>query len=61
MRVFAAIVPVLSPLVGGETGVNLSAVLGEITALIPKVLPVVIGFIAFRKGLSFIQSSLRGA
>lgn len=43
------------------TGVNLAAVLDEITALVPTVLPVVISFIAFRKGLSFIKSALRGA
>lgn len=43
------------------TGVDLSAVLDEVVALIPVVLPVIIGFIAFRKGLAFIKSTLRGA
>lgn len=43
------------------TGVNLGDVLKEVTALVPKVLPVVIGFIAFRKGYGFIKSSLKGA
>lgn len=42
-------------------GIDLSAVLDEIVALIPVVLPVVIGFIAFRKGFAFIKSSLKGA
>ena len=42
-------------------GIDLTAVLDEIVALIPVVLPVVIGFIAFRKGFSFIKRSLRGA
>jgi len=42
-------------------GINLSAVLDEIVALIPTVLPVVIGFIAFRKGFAFIKSALKGA
>lgn len=43
------------------TGVDLSAVLDEVVALIPVVLPVIIGFIAFRKGLSFIKGTLKGA
>ena len=42
-------------------GIDLTAVLDEILSLIPVVLPVVIGFIAFRKGFSFIKSSLKGA
>ena len=42
-------------------GIDLTAVLDEIVSLIPVVLPVVIGFIAFRKGFSFIKSSLKGA
>lgn len=43
------------------TGVNLTAVLDEVLALVPTVLPVVISFIAFRKGLAFIKRALRGA
>lgn len=43
------------------TGIDLSAVLNEILALVPVVLPVTIGFIAFRKGYAFIKSVLRGA
>ncbi|HTO15629.1 MAG TPA: hypothetical protein VLZ83_07650 [Edaphocola sp.] len=43
------------------TGLNLTAVLDEVVALLPIVLPVVIGFIAFRKGLAFVKSALRGA
>ena len=43
------------------TGVELLAVLDEIKALVPVVLPVIIGFIAFRKGLAFIKGTLRGA
>jgi hypothetical protein len=42
-------------------GIDLTAVLDEIVALIPVVLPVVIGFIAFRKGFAFIKSALKGA
>lgn len=36
-------------------------VLREITNLIPVVLPATIGFIAFRKGFSFLKSALRSA
>ena len=43
------------------TGIELTALLDEIVTLIPVVLPVVIGFIAFRKGFAFIKSSLKGA
>lgn len=42
-------------------GIDLTAVLDEIVSLIPTVLPVVIGFIAFRKGFAFIKSALKGA
>lgn len=43
------------------TGVDLSAVLDEVASLVPTVLPVIIGFIAFRKGLSFVKNALKGA
>ena len=43
------------------TGIDLTAVLDEVVALVPTVLPVVIGFIAFRKGLAFVKRALRGA
>lgn len=43
------------------TGVDLTLILDEVLALVPTVLPVVISFIAFRKGLAFIQRALRGA
>ena len=43
------------------TGVDLSAVLDEVINLVPTVLPVIIGFIAFRKGLSFVKGALKGA
>lgn len=43
------------------TGVDLGAVLSSITDMLPIILPVVIGFIAFRKGLSFLKSQLKGA
>ena len=43
------------------SAVELGAVLDEVKALIPTVLPVVIGFIAFRKGFAFLKSALKGA
>lgn len=42
-------------------GIDLTAVLDEVTNLVPVVLPVVISFIAFRKGYAFIKRSLKGA
>lgn len=39
----------------------LSGVFTEITGLLPVVVPVMVGFIAIRKGLSFLQSVLHGA
>lgn len=49
---------VLSSVVTAEM---LDGVLGEIVALLPIVLPVMIGFIALRKGIGFIQSVLHSA
>ena len=43
------------------TGIDLTAVLDEVVGLLPTVLPVIIGFIAFRKGLSFVKGALKGA
>ncbi len=43
------------------TGIDLTAVLDEVVGLLPTVLPVIIGFIAFRKGISFVKRALKGA
>lgn len=43
------------------TSAQCSAVLDEITGLVPVVLPAVIGFIAFRKGFAFLKSALHSA
>ena len=43
------------------SGVDLTAVLDEVITLVPVVLPVIIGFIAFRKGFAFIKRALKGA
>lgn len=39
----------------------LNGVLDEIVGLLPVILPTMIGFIALRKGIGFVQSVLRGA
>lgn len=39
----------------------LSGVLDQLTALIPVVIPTVVGFIAIRKGLSFVLGSIKKA
>lgn len=52
---------VLAPLFTGESAISLDGVLGEVIGLLPIVIPVIIGFIALRKGISFIQSVLHGA
>ncbi len=39
----------------------LQGVLGEITGLLPVVIPVMITFIAVRKGISFLRSILHSA
>jgi hypothetical protein len=38
-----------------------SGVLEEVVALLPIVIPVAIGFLAIRKGISFVMGMLRGA
>ena len=43
------------------TGIDLTAVLDEVIALVPVVLPVIISFIALRKGIAFVRSALKGA
>lgn len=39
----------------------LTGVLTEITSLLPICIPVMIGFIAIRKGIAFVQHILRAA
>ncbi|MBQ9385212.1 MAG: hypothetical protein IJT87_13355 [Ruminiclostridium sp.] len=38
----------------------MNGILTQITDLLPVVLPVVVGALAFRKGLSFLMSTIRG-
>lgn len=49
---------VLSGIVNAST---LEGVLDEILGLLPIVIPVLIGFIAIRKGISFVQKILYSA
>ena len=39
----------------------MDGVLDQVVGLLPVVMPVMIGFIALRKGISFIQNILRNA
>lgn len=41
--------------------VDFSALLQEIISLLPVLLPTIVGFIAIRKGISFLIGSLRRA
>ncbi|MBP3831459.1 MAG: hypothetical protein ILA02_03705 [Clostridia bacterium] len=43
------------------TAEMLKGVLDEITGLLPIVIPVMIGFIAIRKGIAFLQHILHSA
>ncbi len=43
------------------TAEMLQGVLGEITGLLPIIIPVMISFIAIRKGIAFLQSILHSA
>lgn len=43
------------------TSAMFSEMLGEIKALIPVILPTVVGFMAFRKGWSFLKGEIAGA
>lgn len=45
----------------GVTSDIMLGILDEVKDLVPVVLPAVVGFLAFRKGWSFIKSAIRGA
>ena len=51
---------------GGElasivTAEMMSGVLDEIIAMLPVIVPVMVGFIGLRKGISFLQGALHSA
>ena len=52
---------VLAPLFTGDAAISLSGVLSEITGLLPVVIPVLVSFIALRKGISFLHGILHSA
>lgn len=45
----------------GVTSTTFTGILDEIKTLIPIVLPAVVGFLAFRKGWSFLKGEIRKA
>ena len=51
----------LAPLFTGDNAISLSGVFDEIVGLLPIVIPVMVSFIALRKGISFLQGVLHGA
>lgn len=51
----------LSSLFEGEQAISLAPVLQGVYDLLPVVIPVAVGFIALRKGISFLFSSIQGA
>lgn len=51
----------LASLFTGDKAIDLSPVLSGVYNLLPVVIPVAIGFIALRKGISFLFSSIQGA
>lgn len=53
----AVVVPSIA---NSVTSDMMNGILTQITDLLPVVLPVVVGALAFRKGLSFLMSTIRG-
>lgn len=43
------------------TGIDLSVMLEEVVNLLPALLPTIVGFLAVRKGISFLIGMLRRA
>jgi hypothetical protein len=48
-------------LVSKLTGVDFSIILDGMLDIVPIVIPVVLGFIAFRKGYTFLKKQIKGA
>ena len=56
-----ATVAAATTVAGAVSPEMLGGVLNEVIALLPTVIPVMIGFIALRKGIAFLQGILRAA
>lgn len=61
MPVYAAVEGATTTLASVVTSDMVSGVLGEVVALLPVIIPAMIGFIAIRKGVSFVLGMLRSA
>lgn len=57
METSAFVVPSIA---NSVTSDMMNGILTQITDLLPVILPVMVGCLAFRKGLSFFQSVIRG-
>lgn len=51
---------VVPSIANSVTSEMMNGILSQITDLLPVVLPVIVGALAFRKGLSFLMSTIRG-
>ncbi len=51
----------LADLFKGENALNINTVYSQVYALIPYVMPAVLGFVGFRKGLSWLMMQIQGA
>lgn len=51
----------LAGLFKGDNAISLAPVLQGVYDLLPVVIPVCVGFIALRKGISFLFNSIQGA
>lgn len=52
---------VLPDLFTGSNAISLTGVLSEVTGLLPVVIPVLISFIAIRKGINFLRGIMQSA
>lgn len=56
-----AVATVLPGLFTGSDAISLSGVLSEVTGMLPVVIPVLVSFIAIRKGIGFLRGILQSA
>lgn len=48
-------------LVDKLSGVDFTIILDQVLAIVPIVIPVVLAFIGFKKGLGFLKKQIKGA